>query len=207
MEKNHIMGENKIREFLEDMLRKYPKMQEEFSYPSTHDGHSSHDNPSESRDFQRLNYRSTDDPVVHFGLIASGNQVIKDAALRDQLRQELGGDVLCFEMEAAGLMDTFPCIVIRGISDYADHRKNDLWQGYAAATAAACAKELLGIIQSNRVAVMLTAADRLCPSRTGRFSVPFKWDAKYAGRGVIAEVEKRSKIQRHTALAGIGGAG
>jgi hypothetical protein len=92
--------------------------------------------------------------------------VIKDAATRDQLRQELGGDVLCFEMEAAGLMDTFPCIVIRGICDYADYRKNDLWQGYAAATAAACAKELLGIIQRNRVAGTIPAADELFPSRT-----------------------------------------
>ncbi|KAF3798540.1 hypothetical protein GCG54_00015244 [Colletotrichum gloeosporioides] len=56
------------------------------------------------------------------------------------------GDVLCFEMEAAGLMTEFPCIVIRGISDYADSHKNDDWQYYAAATAAACTKELLGYI-------------------------------------------------------------
>ena len=52
--------------------------------------------------------------------------MIKDAATRDELGQELGGDVLCFEMKVAGLMDTFPCIVIRGIHDYADYRKNDL---------------------------------------------------------------------------------
>jgi nucleoside phosphorylase len=46
-------------------------------------------------------------------------------------------------MEAAGLMDTFPCLVIRGICDYADSHKNGKWQPYAAATAAAYAKELL----------------------------------------------------------------
>ncbi|KAF5514119.1 Conidiation-specific protein 10 [Colletotrichum fructicola] len=46
-------------------------------------------------------------------------------------------------MEAAGLMDTFPCIVIRGICDYSDSHKNKAWQGYAAATAAAYARELL----------------------------------------------------------------
>jgi nucleoside phosphorylase len=140
MEKKHIMGENKISEFLADMLRKYPKMQEKFSYQSTrhdpscatHGRYSGEDNTSESRPVKRLKYRSPDDPVVHYGLIASGNQVIKDVATRDQLRQELGGDVLCFEMEAAGLMDAFPCIVIRGICDYADYCKNDLWQGYAA---------------------------------------------------------------------------
>jgi nucleoside phosphorylase len=61
---------------------------------------------------------------VHYGLIASGNQVIKDATLRDKLKKDLGGNVLCVEMEAAGLMDNFPCIVIRGICDYADSHKN-----------------------------------------------------------------------------------
>jgi nucleoside phosphorylase len=46
-------------------------------------------------------------------------------------------------MEAAGLMNDFPCIVIRGICDYADSHKNDTWQKYAAIAAAAYAKELL----------------------------------------------------------------
>jgi len=63
---------------------------------------------------------------------------------RDQLRKDLG--VLCVEMEAAGLMDEFPCLVIRGICDYADSRKNKKWQPYAAATAAGYAKELLSIL-------------------------------------------------------------
>jgi hypothetical protein len=49
-------------------------------------------------------------------------------------------------MEAAGLMNNFPCIVIRGICDYADSHKNDRWQRYAAATAAAYAKELLAFV-------------------------------------------------------------
>jgi hypothetical protein len=61
-------------------------------------------------------------------------------------------------MEAAGLMDAFPCVVIRGICDYADYGKNDLWQDYAAATAAACAKELLYILPRNGVAAAPTAA-------------------------------------------------
>ena len=58
---------------------------------------------------------------------------------------------MCFEMEAAGLMNTFPCLVIRGICDYADSHKNKRWQGYAAATAAAYAKELLSIIPRTQV--------------------------------------------------------
>ena len=68
--------------------------------------------------------------MVHYGLIASGNKLIKDALLRDALIAEK--DVLCFEMEAAGLMNHFPCLVIRGICDYSDSHKNKEWQGYAA---------------------------------------------------------------------------
>jgi nucleoside phosphorylase len=61
--------------------------------------------------------------MVHYGTIASGNQVMRDGATRDRISLRLGG-VLCFEMEAAGLMDSFPCLVIRGICDYADSHKN-----------------------------------------------------------------------------------
>lgn len=50
-------------------------------------------------------------------LIASGNQVTEDAARQQTLVGELGGDVPCIETEAAGLIDNFPCIVIRGIYD------------------------------------------------------------------------------------------
>ncbi|KAJ4364186.1 hypothetical protein N0V83_009642 [Neocucurbitaria cava] len=82
---------------------------------------------------------------LHYGTIASGNQVMKDATRRDQISKELGG-VMCFEMEAAGLMNDFPCLVIRGICDYADTHKNKTWQPYAAATAAACAREILSIV-------------------------------------------------------------
>ncbi|KAH0161653.1 purine and uridine phosphorylase, partial [Aureobasidium melanogenum] len=81
-------------------------------------------------------------PVVHYGTIASGDRVMKDAIERDKISQSLGG-ILCFEMEAAALMNNFRCLVIRGISDYSDSHKNDGWQKYAAAVAAAYAKELL----------------------------------------------------------------
>ena len=93
--------------------------------------------------------RDDADPVVHYGNIASGNLVIKNAQTRDQLSRDLG--VLCFEMEAAGLMQDFLSLVIRGICDYADTHKNKEWQGYAAAVAAAFAKELLSVIPPERV--------------------------------------------------------
>ncbi|KAJ0347070.1 hypothetical protein COL154_013855 [Colletotrichum chrysophilum] len=81
------------------------------------------------------------DPAIHYGLIASGNQLMKDARIRDKLASER--NVLCFEMEAAGLMNHFPCLVIRGIYDYSDSHKNKEWQGFAAMTAAAYAKDLI----------------------------------------------------------------
>jgi|HubBroStandDraft_4_1064222.scaffolds.fasta_scaffold148438_2 hypothetical protein len=42
---------------------------------------------------------------------------MRHGGTRERLRKEL--DVLCFEMEAAGLMDEFPCLVVRGTCDYA----------------------------------------------------------------------------------------
>ncbi|KAL2012474.1 hypothetical protein VTN00DRAFT_5192 [Thermoascus crustaceus] len=89
--------------------------------------------------------RESEDIVIHYGTIASGNQVMKDGLTRDKLSTELGG-VLCFEMEAAGLMNSFPCLVIRGICDYADSHKNKKWQPFAAGAAAACAKEILSLV-------------------------------------------------------------
>jgi nucleoside phosphorylase len=98
---------------------------------------------------------------VHYGLIASGNEVVKDASFRDQLSKNMNKKVLCVEMEAAGLMDNFPCIMIRGICDYADSHKNKAWQEHAAAVAAAFAKEFLGYIQPQEVDEEETVKDVL----------------------------------------------
>ncbi|KAK0262089.1 hypothetical protein LTS09_003513 [Friedmanniomyces endolithicus] len=78
--------------------------------------------------------------VVHRGTIAAGEKVMRNGIERDQLAKENG--LLCFEMEAVGALNDFPCLVIRGISDYSDSHKNDKWHGYAAAVAAAYAREL-----------------------------------------------------------------
>jgi nucleoside phosphorylase len=98
--------------------------------------------------------------MVHYGTIASGNQVMKDATERDRISAELG-DVLCFEMEAAGLMNSFPCFVIRGICDYADTHKNSRWQAYAAGAAAAYVKELLEVIPALEVMNIPRAEDAM----------------------------------------------
>ncbi|KAJ0163499.1 putative ankyrin repeat protein [Colletotrichum tanaceti] len=103
-------------------------------------------NCDSSRLVKRL-ARPNEGPIVHYGTIASGDQVMKHGTTRDLIAKDLG--VLCFEMEAAGLMDGFPSLVIRGICDYADSHKAKEWQPYAAATAAAYAKELLSLIHAH----------------------------------------------------------
>lgn len=88
---------------------------------------------------------------VHHGLIASGNKVVEDAQSRDSLDKAFGGHLLCVEIEAASIMNDFLCIVVRGICDYADSRKENSCQEYAAAVAAAYAKELLGCMHPSVV--------------------------------------------------------
>jgi nucleoside phosphorylase len=107
---------------------------------------------------------SEEEVATHYGTIASGNHVIKDAAVRDKLSAELGG-VLCFEMEAAGLMNGFPCLVVRGVCDYADSHKNKRWQAYAAGAAAAYAKEVLSVIQPADVVKSRTAEETMSDAR------------------------------------------
>ena len=104
--------------------------------------------------------RPNGEPVIYFGTIASGNQVIKHAAERDTVSKEFGG-VLCFEMEAAGLMNSFPCLVIRGICDYADSHKNKKWQPHAAGAAAACAKEVLSVLPQAEIAKARTVDETI----------------------------------------------
>lgn len=103
---------------------------------------------------QRKNKR----PVVHYGTIASGNSVVKDSGMRDRLAEE-DENILCFEMEAAGIVNSFPCLVIRGMCDYCDSHKNNSWQPFAAAAAASFAKTILAVVPSEQVSRMTDLSD------------------------------------------------
>ncbi|KAF7713473.1 Uncharacterized protein PECH_001250 [Penicillium ucsense] len=85
--------------------------------------------------------RSSQHPRIHYGLIASGNQVMKAASLRDKWGRER--EILRSEMEAAGIINTLSCLVIRGICDYSDSHTRKDFQIYAAATVTSFAKLLL----------------------------------------------------------------
>ena len=131
-----------------------------FNAAYDHEGGQTCDKCSEDRKETRQPRDNEEDIVVHYGTIASGNQVMRNGVERDKVSAELGG-VLCFEMEAAGLMNNFPCLVIRGICDYADSHKNKRWQPYAAGTAAAYAKEVLSVILPIDVAKSSTVEEEI----------------------------------------------
>ncbi|RDW72400.1 uncharacterized protein DSM5745_07572 [Aspergillus mulundensis] len=169
LEADHELGESKMLSYMEEMTEKYPKMRTEYSYQGKANDvlfKSGYEHPEDRPtcnecDHEQIAHRPerNPNPLTYFGIIASSNQVVKDSVPRDRLGRELGA--ICFEMEAAGLMDNFPCIVVRGISDYADSHKNKQWQRYAAATAAAYAKELLHKIPPRQLSLGPPAAQIL----------------------------------------------
>ena len=171
------------------VFEKYPLMKEDYAYPGQgqdfllepgcdhhHHCHVEAEQPCSTCELSKLvkrSHRSDDSPRIHYGPIASGNQVIKHGKTRDRLAKQLG--IFCFEMEAAGLMDSFPCLIIRGICDYSDAGKNKRFQNYAALTAAAYTKELLS---------------RISPKNATSSSVPQQ----------IQDLEEKSKKHRKLAM-------
>ncbi|KAL3455108.1 nucleoside phosphorylase domain-containing protein [Aspergillus heterothallicus] len=157
MRSNHMVKRSEFRATVTSILDNHQSMREHFSRPERDLLFAAgYIHPTQERDCSHCDARhliartpraprASAEPQIHYGLIASGNRVIKDAQTRDILAHELGG-VLCFEMEGAGLMDQLPSIVIRGICDYCDSHKQKDWQGYAALCAAAYAKVLLSLV-------------------------------------------------------------
>ncbi|KAL4870606.1 hypothetical protein BDV12DRAFT_207612 [Aspergillus spectabilis] len=148
-------GKNAILELVSKVLEQNPNVKERYSHPKQHTDflfHSSYhhadiEGDCEKCDKKQLVNRPPRDiriPYIHYGLIASGDSVIKDSEIRDRLAQKHG--ILCFEMEAAGLMNQLPTLVIRGICNYCDSHKQKQWQGYAALTAAAYTRLLRSVM-------------------------------------------------------------
>ncbi|KAJ6141617.1 hypothetical protein N7470_010007 [Penicillium chermesinum] len=166
----HELGPSKVPAILQERLEKYAG----YGYPSLPDNlfqatyH--HEAPSETCDkcdSSKLVVRAprtSNDPNIHYGAVASGSQVIRNSVFRDEVARQL--NIICFEMEAAGLMDILPCLPIRGICDYSDSHKNKDWQRYAAATAAAYARELLEELPPTEIKHR-TQSNEACASNLG----------------------------------------
>ncbi|TKX19468.1 phosphorylase-like protein 8 [Elsinoe australis] len=152
LQAQHVWQEPQFHRYMEQVQRSSSKAQKVFARPDAVSDFSRQPQTSMSDN------ESPDVPEVYYGTIASGNVVMKDAAQRDRIAKSLG-DAICFEMEAAGLMQTFPCLVIRGISDIADIQKNDDWHAYAALSAAAFAKEYLSYLPAAAVSHITLARD------------------------------------------------
>jgi nucleoside phosphorylase len=153
MQNKHSMhGYRTVMDYVDNMLQRWERLRDKYKRPlATTDRlfesdyhHVQMGSSCRLCDGSRLISRVQRNPwetKIHYGLIGSGDSVIKSTKERDRLGKIEG--VLCVEMEAAGIMPEFPSIVIRGISDYADSHKNDCWQPFAAAVAAAVAKEYI----------------------------------------------------------------
>jgi nucleoside phosphorylase len=162
---------SEVPRFLQEMVRCYPRMAKSYihqgfendrlfkpTYKHVQCADCRNCDPNE--EVQREE-RDLAEPEIHYGIIVSSNVLIKDAVTRDKIIKKIEEDCICFEMEAAGLINNFPCLVIRGICDYADSHQNDRWQRYAAATAAAYGKELLGYVSSKDLQMTRKAIDTL----------------------------------------------
>jgi nucleoside phosphorylase len=115
-----------------------------FNYPSQDTDQlfaSSADLTAPATPISRERRNETERTRVWYGSIGSGNSMMRNARRRDELRDKY--DLIGLEMEAAGIMNTLPTGVIRGVCDYGDGQKNKDWQPYAAAVAAVYAKEIL----------------------------------------------------------------
>ncbi|KAL3492255.1 hypothetical protein BJX62DRAFT_250805 [Aspergillus germanicus] len=190
-------------------LSENPSMEARFSRPA-HDSlfDASYDHPDMNASCTscdpnmqiKRSARDFKDQRIHYGIIASGNQVMKHGPIRDRIAKEL--NALCFEMEAAGIMNFLPCLVIRGICDYCDTHKNKDWQDYAALAAAAYAKVVLSFVPGQ---------DYESSQRKTSFMVPFGRNPNFLGRerelGHLLALVKSKGRARKAAVRGLGGVG
>ncbi|KAB8356647.1 hypothetical protein FH972_024224 [Carpinus fangiana] len=158
LQDNHRKESNSFQSILDGMFQNRPSMFDAFSRPSTSDvlynsdyNHAVDTPNCDYCDEQKMVIRGArvHDAMVHHGSIGTSLQLPESGQIRDTLSDAF--DLLCFDTNAVEVPDSFPCIFIRGICDYADthHKESKFrWERYASANAAACAKELLKFMRS-----------------------------------------------------------
>ncbi|KAJ5727225.1 Tetratricopeptide-like helical [Penicillium malachiteum] len=212
MRSNTMSGIQSVDESASEALQRHPNLQEQFSRPERdwlfqakyeHQSQNIECSMCDRSQLVTRKERESSMTTIHYGLIASGNQVIKNAKTRDDIAQEL--NILCFEMEAAGLMDQLPCLVIRGICDYCDSHKHKKWQGFAALTAAAYTRALLKVVPPYNPGLTIHRKENR------HWMVPFAQNPRFVGRQ--REIDRLEHLISHTsgptkiAIHGLGGIG
>ncbi|KAL4811582.1 hypothetical protein BDW67DRAFT_41010 [Aspergillus spinulosporus] len=215
LEAKQIIGEDAISKIVDAVLERTPSMKDRFSPLEQHMDYlfnSSYHHVNKNSDCEECDKtqlvkqqpRDRRTSCIHYGLIASGDRLIKDSETRDRLAQQ--HKILCFEMEAAGLINKLPTLVIQGICDYCDSHKQKQWQGYAALTAAAYTKLLLLAIP-----VLQTIPGSPKESRERHWVVSLPRNSKFVGRqDEITKLEELLTMQdgpRRIAITGLGGVG
>ena len=208
---NRVLGRTRFSEHLERLQKlagfSHPGLKHDILFKSTyhHMGGPNCSFCDRAQLTERLP-RVNQDLIFHRGTIVSGDTIMKDPQRRDKISQIYQG-ALCFEMEAAGVMDDKRCLIIRGIADYADSHKNGSWQNYAAGTAAAFAREFLFTILPRDVTGMESASS----AAKIHFMVPFQRNGDFIGReSFIQSLEKKLCVPNRycrVALVGLGGIG
>ncbi|SCO92665.1 related to ankyrin [Fusarium oxysporum] len=156
LQSDHMLEGNGLEDAILTALRKNRRLEKKFSRPPqskdilfkssfthAHDSDSCNSCAIDTANIISRADRTEHDSGIwtHYGTIASANTLMKDAKMRDLLASQK--DILCFEMEAAGLVNRFPCLIIRGICDYSDSHKNKEWQPFAAMAAGSYAKQII----------------------------------------------------------------
>ena len=141
-------------------------------------------------------------PAIFVGAVATGDTVMKSGVARDAVAE--AENIIGFEMEASGLWEQLPTLIIKSVCDYADSHKNKKWQTYAAGTAAAAAKA---------VAMFHTPADRPrlreMKAAQPESILPFPPDPQFLARPEVSDWigEKARTPGARAALIGLGGIG
>ncbi|KAK4888997.1 hypothetical protein LTR27_012173 [Elasticomyces elasticus] len=97
----HLRYESEVEALLMEIWRKYPRMAKKFQYPGAehdslfeaayaHPRGDTCDNCDRSRVVQHRLERADNTPQIHYGNIASGDEVMKDGPTRDRIAREKG---------------------------------------------------------------------------------------------------------------------
>lgn len=155
LQATHINKGSTINAIVAEAFEKWSEMTDNFYHPGLEgNGTNRRTDTYHSRGGTSISNEARRSPKIHYGTVASSNTLEKLVRHRDVVLIRLAIEninPLCFEMEAAGLTNNFPCLVIRDICDDGDEHKNDHWQNYAAITAAGVAKELLRCVNVQQV--------------------------------------------------------